>query len=75
MPRPVFDTDDDRPPGGVGEGCDGAQEPGRRRQIALELNGLALWLGEQGEEIHDSEVYSEVLGRALASEYGARRVA
>ena len=53
------------PPAVLAKGRDGAQEAGGRRQIALELDGLARGPRENREPIHNSEA----LGRAPSSEY------
>jgi len=51
--RTVLDTDKYGPPGGVGECDDGPEHSVWRRQVALELEGLALRAFEQIEKVHE----------------------
>ena len=59
MPGPVLHTDEDGAARRIGERHDGAQEPGGRGKVPLELQGLALGCAQYLGEVHYSEVYSE----------------
>ena len=55
--RAVLDTDQDRSTGGVRERDDRSHQAGRRREVALELEGLAFVAAEEGGDVHQSEFY------------------
>jgi hypothetical protein len=56
----VFDSDDHHPARRVGERDNGSQHRIRRREVALELEGLPLGAAEQLNDVHNSAEYSEV---------------
>src|SRR3990167_5296281 len=60
MARAVLDADQDRAACGVGKGYNGAKDARRGREVALELERLALGPLQQFVQVHGYEMYSEV---------------
>ena len=75
VPGAVLDADQNDTAGGIGKRDDGAKKPGRRGEIPLELQVLALGLAQDLGEFHYSEVYSEAaLAATLPSSAAFRSV-
>ena len=53
VPSPILDSDEDNAARGVGEGDHSSQQSLGRRQVALELEGLAFGVAQCVEEVHD----------------------